>query len=305
MHYTIHQLEIFLKVVEKQSITRASEELFMSQPAVSIQLKKFQEQFEIPLYEVISRTTHITDFGYEVAETASRILDEIAQLSTKTMAYRGLLTGKLRIMSVSTGKYIIPFLLADFLNQNQGVELNLDVTNKNEVVKALETNRIDLALVSILPQHIELEHEDLMENKLFLVGKKPSSKSKKQSPSKVFNEYPIIYREQGSGTRITMEAYLHAQGIPAYAKFELTSNEAIKQALLAGLGYSVMPQIGIQKELEQGLLSIIPVQGLPISTTWKLVWLKGKKMSPAAKAYLKHVRERKKELVQRLETTNF
>ncbi len=305
MHYTIHQLEIFLKVVEKQSITRASEELFMSQPAVSIQLKKFQEQFEIPLFEVISRTTHITEFGYEVADAARRIVDEIAQLSTKTMAYKGLLTGKLRIMSVSTGKYIIPFLLTDFLNQNQGVELILDVTNKNEVVKALETNQIDLALVSILPQHLELEHEDLMENKLYFVGKKPSTTQKKQRPDKVFNEHPIIYREQGSGTRINMEAFLRAQGIPTYAKLELTSNEAIKQALLAGLGYSVMPQIGIQKELDQGLLSIIPVQGLPISTTWQLVWLKGKKMSPAAKAYLQHVREHKEELVQRLETANF
>lgn len=305
MHYTIHQLEVFLKVVEQKSVTKASEELFMSQPAVSIQLKKFQEQFEIPLFEVISRSTHITDFGHEVADAAKRILEEIAQLSTKTMAYKGLLTGKLRIMSVSTGKYIIPYLLSDFMNQNNGIELQLDVTNKNEVMRALERNEIDFALVSILPSHLDLEHEDLMENRLYFVGKNSPSSTKKQPPEKVFKENPIIYREQGSGTRITMEAFLRSRGISSRVKLELTSNEAIKQALLAGLGYSVMPQIGIKKELEQGLLSIIPVQGLPISTTWQLVWLKGKKLSPAAKAYLQHVRDNKERLVQQLETANF
>lgn len=305
MHYTIHQLEIFIKVVEQKSITKASEELFMSQPAVSIQLKKFQEQFEIPLFEVISRRTHITEFGYEVAYSAKRILEEIAQLSTKTMAYKGLLTGKLRIMSVSTGKYIIPYLLSDFMNQNSGIELQLDVTNKNEVVRALEKNEIDFALVSILPNHLDLEHEDLMENRLYFVGKNAPPSMKKQSAEKVFKETPIIFREQGSGTRITMEAFLRSRGISSRVKLELTSNEAIKQALLAGLGYSVMPQIGIKKELEQGLLSIIPVQGLPISTTWQLVWLKGKQLSPAAKTYLQHVRENKEALVQQLKTANF
>jgi len=305
MHYTIHQLEVFLKVVEKRSVTKASEELFMSQPAVSIQLKKFQEQFEIPLFEVISRSTHITEFGYEVAEAAKRILAEIAQLSTKTMAYKGLLTGRLRIMSVSTGKYIIPYLLSDFLNENSGIELQLDVTNKNEVIRALEFNEIDFALVSILPKHIDLQHEDLMENKLYFVGKNAPKSSKKQAPEKVFKETPIIYREQGSGTRTTMETFLHSRGIPSKVKLELTSNEAIKHAVLAGLGYSVMPQIGIKKELDQGLLSIIPVQGLPISTTWQLVWLKGKQMSPAAKAYLHHIRQNKEKHVKHLEAVFF
>lgn len=139
------------------------------------------------------------------------------------------------------------------MNQNQCILHILDVTNKNEVVNALETNQIELALVSILPQHLGLEHEDFMENKLYFVGKKHSTKSKKQSQTKVFNEHPISYREQGSGTRITMEAFLRAQEIPAYTKLELTSNEANKQVLLAGLGYYVMPQIGIQKELVQQL----------------------------------------------------
>jgi DNA-binding transcriptional LysR family regulator len=305
MHYTIHQLEIFIKVVEKRSITKASEALFMSQPAVSIQLKKFQEQFEVPLFEVISRSTHITEFGYEVAQTAERILAEIAQLSTKTMAYKGLLTGKLRIMSVSTGKYIIPYLLSDFMNQNSGVELQLDVTNKNEVIRALEQNAIDFALVSILPDHLDLNQENLMENKLFLVGKHPPKSTKKQAPEKVFKETPIIYREQGSGTRTTMEAFLRSRGISSRVKLELTSNEAVKHAVLAGLGYSVMPLIGIKREIDQGLLYTIPVQGLPISTTWQLVWLKGKQLSPAAKAYLSHVQENKQQLVDYLEKAIF
>lgn len=298
MNYTIHQLAIFLKVVDKKSITKASESLFMTQPAVSIQLKKLQEQFEIPLFEVISRKTHITSFGYEVAMSAQKIMDEIEHLSSKTMSFRGLLAGKLKIMSVSTGQYIIPYLLTDFINNNKGIDLQLDVTNKNEVVKALESNTVDFALVSVLPNHIDLEYEDLSDNELYLVGQTDHQKKKKMEAKTFFDDVPIIYREPGSGTRTSMEEFLKNNGIKGRAKLELTSNEAVKQAVLAGLGYSVMPKIGIHKEIKDNSLSIIPIKGLPIITKWRLVWLKGKKLSPIAQTFLQYIKANKQELIQ-------
>jgi DNA-binding transcriptional LysR family regulator len=297
MNYTVRQLEIFLKVVEQKSITKASELLFLTQPAVSIQLKKFQEEFDIPLIEVLNRSVHITDFGYEVAEVTRRILNEINELDGKTLAYKGLITGKLKIMSVSTGKYIIPYLLADFLKQHPGIELQLDVTNKNEVVRSLERNEPDFALISVAPENLSLFAEELMDNKLYLVGGKAHPLKKRGNTPELFNEIPLIYRESGSGTRTAMEQYLRGLGLPTRVKLELTSNEAVKQAVIAGLGLSVMPEIGIKDDLKSGELVIVPVKGLPIVTKWQLAWLAGKKMSPAAAAYLEFIRTNKQQIL--------
>lgn len=294
MNFTFHQLEIFLSVVEKKSVTRASEELFMTQPAVSIQLKKLQEQFDIPIYEVVNRSIHITEFGYELARSAKKIVEEMDRISQKTTQFKGLLSGKLNIMSVSTGKYIIPYLLTEFLKSHPGVELQLDVTNKNEVVRALEKNEIDFALISLLPNHLDLEYEILMENKLYFVGKEIPKAYKKMKIKDVFSQLPIIFRERGSGTRTVMESFLNKHEIKPKIKMELTSNEAVKQALLADLGYSLMPQIGIQREIEEGTLKILPLKGLPISTNWRLAWLKSKNLSPVAQAYLSFIKSAEK-----------
>ena len=148
MNYTIHQLQIFLKVVQKKSITKAAEELFMTQPAVSIQLKNLQDQFDIPLTEVIGRQLYVTDFGKEIAEIAERVVIELENLNYKTQAFQGMMTGKLSISAASTGKYVLPFFLSDFLAQHTGIDLVLDVTNKSMVIQSLKNNEIDFALVS-------------------------------------------------------------------------------------------------------------------------------------------------------------
>ena len=173
MNYTVHQLQIFLKVVQNKSITKASEELFMTQPAVSIQLKNFQDQFEVPLTEVIGRQLYITDFGKEIATIAERVIQELENINYKTQAYQGIMTGKLTISSASTGKYVIPYFLSGFLERNTGIDLVLDVTNKSKVVESLKNNEIEFALVSVLPQNLNLEQEILIENKLYLVGNQP------------------------------------------------------------------------------------------------------------------------------------
>ncbi|MFN5705483.1 MAG: LysR family transcriptional regulator, partial [bacterium] len=160
MNYTLNQLQIFLKIVQTQSVTKAAEELHLTQPAVSIQLKNFQDQFEIPLTEVVGRKIHITDFGKEIAEAAENILNQVYAINYKTQAYKGQLTGKLKISVVSTGKYLMPHFLADFMSEHMGIELLMDVTNKNKVVEILENNEVDFALVSILPTTMNIERLD-------------------------------------------------------------------------------------------------------------------------------------------------
>lgn len=298
MNYTLHQLKIFQKITETQSVTKTAEELFLTQPAVSIQLKNFQDQFEIPLTEIIGRKIYITEFGKEIAEAVKAIIIQTETINHKTLAYKGQLYGKLKISVVSTGKYVMPYFLTDFLKLHSGVELEMDVTNKNKVVKSIYNNEIDFALVSILPEKINIDKIDLMKNKLFLVGKKKNTSIEKLNLEDFFKVNHLLFRESGSGTRQTMEQFLKKNAISITKKMELTSNEAVKQAILADLGYSIMPLIGIRREIQNGELEIIPFKGLPIKTNWSLIWNKGKNHSPSALEFLKYLKEEKSNIIK-------
>jgi DNA-binding transcriptional LysR family regulator len=298
MNYTLNQLHIFLKIVQTQSVTKASKELHLTQPAVSIQLKNFQNQFEIPLTELVGRKIYITDFGREIAEAAENIINQVYAINYKTLAFKGRLTGRLKISVVSTGKYVMPYFLADFMKENSGIELLMDVTNKNKVVESLENNEVDFALVSILPTTLNIEKLDLLQNKLYLVGNTIEKFKKGINTKYLFKDLPLIFRESGSGTRQAMESFIERNNISILKKMELTSNEAVKQALLAGLGYSIMPLIGIRNELQNNELQIIPIKGLPITTTWSLIWLKGKKHSPVSLSFLTYLKKEKSQIVQ-------
>ena len=286
MNFTFHQIQIFVEVAKHQNITKAATEMFMTQPAVSIQLKNFQSQFEIPLTEKIGKKIYLTEFGKTVAEVSENILKEAEELKYKTQEYQGLLTGKLKISSASTGKYVIPYFLSGFIHQHPGIDLRLDVSNKTTVLGNLERNEVDFALVSVLPEKMILNEELLLENKLYMV-----SNTKKIDKSK-----PLIYREDGSATRKAMDAHLKSP--EKRRSIKLTSNEAVKQAVLAGLGYSIIPLIGIKNEIANKQLFIIPSKDLPITTYWRLIWRKDKKLSPIAQAYLDFIRSEKDKIIQ-------
>lgn len=297
MQYTLHQLQIFLKISQIQSITKASDELNLTQPAVSIQLKNFQDQFPIPLTEVVGRKLYITDFGKEIALAAENILNQVDAINYRTLAYQGNLSGRLKISVASTGKYVMPYFLSDFMKLQTGVDLIMDVTNKTKVVKNLELNEVDFALVSVLPKKMKINRVALMPNKLFYVGSKELKFKSSPTKKKLFGSLPLIYREPGSATRNAMENFISKNKFSIRKKIELTSNEAVKQAVLSGLGCSIMPLIGIKNELNNGDLQIVPVRGLPIITTWNLVWLKSKKLSPAATAYLDFLNSEKQGII--------
>lgn len=297
MHYTLHQLQIFVKIAEKKSITKAAEELHLTQPALSIQLKNFQEQFQIPLTEVIGRQLYLTEFGKEIEKAALRILTELGNLQHTVNAYNGQLVGKLKLSVVSTGKYLMPYFLSDFLKTHPQVELQLDVTNKSRVIEALESNETDLALVSIIPDNLKVDKLELLPNRIHLVGQPGLSIKGKDLRSLSDGTIPMIYREKGSGTRSAVEKFMVEQNIQLSKNLELTSNEAVKQAILAGLGYSLMPIIGLRNELILGQLEIYPIKGLPIRSQWNLIWHSGKKFSPVTDAFIQHLRNNKDVLI--------
>ena len=294
MNYTLHQLRVFLKISEYQSVTKAAEELYLTQPAVSLQLKKLQEQFELPLTEVIGRQLYITDFGKEIAERSRRILEETDAIRYTIAQYKGLLSGKINISVVSTGKYVIPYFLKPFMDLHPGVEIYIDVSNKNRVVEGLINNESDFSLVSVLPKGIEVNTVELMENRLYLVGSKTFTG--KMNRPRDLEKVTLIFREDGSATRNAMQEYLDKNKVSIGKSMELVSNEAVKQAVNAGIGFSIVPLIGLRQALKSENMKIYPMKGLPIITNWNLVYNKGKKLTPAQEELIKYMESNKEQL---------
>jgi DNA-binding transcriptional LysR family regulator len=297
MNYTLHQLQVFLKVTQTKSVTKAAEELHLTQPAVSIQLRNFQDQFEIALTEVIGRQLYVTDFGKEIAIAATTILDEVNAINYKTMAFKGQLSGRLKLAVVSTGKYVIPYFLSGFLKSNAAVELEMDVNNKTKVIKALKNNEIDFALVSVLPKDLSIESELLLQNKLVLIGNTSLEATPQKAVEELLSTTPLLFRELGSATRMAMEGYINQKKLQSKMAIQLTSNEAVKQAVIAGIGISIMPLIGLKNELDNNQLHIIESSGLPLITNWRLIWLKGKKMSPVGASFLSFIQKEKQAII--------
>jgi DNA-binding transcriptional LysR family regulator len=294
MNYTLHQLKVFVTVCETESITKASEELFLTQPAISIQLKKFQNQFDIALTELVGRRIVITAFGREIEIVCREIINKSAEIETTFMRYKGLLAGKLSISVVSTGKYVIPYFLSAFSKEHDQIDISIDVTNRTRVLQSLLNNDTEFALVSVVPDDDNIQAEELLNNDLFLVGGPDFDQSKVSK--KDLHGLPFINREKGSATRNEMEKYLKVMGVNAPPKFELASNEAVKQAVCAGLGFSVLPLIGMRDELQLGQLKLIEAPRLPISTKWSLIYLKNRRLSPVGEAFVKEVRIHKSEI---------
>jgi DNA-binding transcriptional LysR family regulator len=297
MNYSLNQLAIFLKIVQTKSITKTAEAMHLTQPAVSIQLKNFQSQFNVSLVEIINKKVFITEFGRDIAESAQNIMNEVSLIDNRLTKYNGALTGTLRMSCVSTGKYVIPYFLTDFLKENQSVDLRLDVSNKSTVLDLIEQNQSDFSLVSTLPKSLALHKIELMTNSLYLVGASNQSQPIESITKQSLEKLPLIYREEGSATRMAMEKFIEKNRISPKKKIQLTSNEAVKQAVIAGIGFSIMPVIGLKNELEQKQLQIIPINGLPMKTSWNLVWHRKKRLSPVAIAFKEYIEQHKKEII--------
>jgi DNA-binding transcriptional LysR family regulator len=174
----------------------------------------------------------------------------------------------------------------------------MDVTNKTSVIKNLENNEVDFALVSVLPKHLNVNRVELMENILYLVGSSSKKELKGKAGLASLDKAKLLFRENGSATRMAMENYLSSKKIKVSKKIELTSNEAVKQAIVAGLGYSVMPLIGLKNELINESLKICKLPGLPIKTNWNLIWMNSKKFSPVANTFLNYIEEEKEKIIE-------
>ena len=194
----------------------------------------------------------------------------------------------------------MPYFISNFLKQNDGVDLVMDVTNKSRVLESLQQNEIDFALVSLLPEDMKINELVLLDNELYLISNSNFiANGTKPLPKKDLESMSLIFREEGSGTRKVMENFFKKHHLNVRKKLELTSNEAVKQAVIAGLGNSIMPLIGIKYELMNKELKIVPTTGFPIQSKWRLIWLKEKKLSPVSKALVDFIKLNKEAVLHK------
>ncbi len=284
MHLTLRQLKVFKTVAEQSSYTQAAQLLHLTQPAVSMQLRQLEENIGLPLFEKLGRKIHLTEAGKELFYYSQRIFQDLREIDEVMDAFKGKQRGHLRISVATTANHFATRLLAAFLEHHPGIGLSLDVTNRKSLLKQLSNNEADLVIMGEPPQEAPLESLAFMENPLVVIApaKHPLASAKGKIGLKRLSQETFVTREKASGTRAAMARFFATHDIPFRTSIEMTSNEAIKHAVEAGLGLGIVSIHTLELELETGRLAILDVEGFPILRHWYLMHAKGKRLSPAA-----------------------
>lgn len=288
MNVTLRQLAIFARVAETGSFTRAAEQLHLTQPAVSQQLRQLAEVVGEPLLETVGRRSYLTDAGKALLATWEGMERQWQDFEEELQAMRGLHSGVLRLAVVSTAKYFIPRVLGPFCARYPGIDVRLEVANRDQVVQRIAENLDDLYVMTRPPEGLELETRPFLDNPLVPIAaaSHPLARRRRLSLADLEGER-FIMREPGSGTRIAVEEFLAAHDARLNVRMELGSNEAIKQAVAGGLGFSILSRHTLHRDpAQEDDVVILPVAGFPLHTRWQVVYLRQKRLSRAAQAFL-------------------
>ena len=294
MSITLNQLKTFLTVVEQGGITLAANTLYMTQPAVSIQIKQLETHFGLPLLEVVGKKIHLTQAGKLLYEAAKEIRNLLTTLETELSNIQGCFKKKLNISAVSTAKYFIPSLLGNFHKLYPDVEIRLKVANRGEVLERLKSNDDDLVVLSQLPKKFpaSIVVQKILNDALVVPAPPNHPLAKKQNILfKELKNEPFIAREPGSGTLIAMNKLFNKAKFRPKITMELGSSSAIKQSIIAGFGLSLLSKMSIEQELALKKLVILNIKGFPIQHPWYIVRLKNKKLTPIMVNFIKFLQE--------------
>lgn len=292
MHATFRQLQLFLAVAEHLSITAAARACHVTQPTVSMQLKELSEAVGLPLYEQLGKRLYLTAAGESLVDTARAMVDEWATFGQRIDAMKGLTRGRLRVAVVSTAKYFVPRLLGSFCASHPDIDIALEILNRDGVVARLKENRDDLYIMSMPPEHIDVERHAFLSNPLVVIA--PESHPLASQPAislKDLAEERFILRESGSGTRLASDSHFARQGFEPRVRLELGSNEAIKQAVAGGLGLAVISRHALAPHLADDQLTILNVASFPLVTNWWTLYPRGKRLSPVTRVFLEHIEQ--------------
>ncbi len=287
---TLHQLKVFEAVARHNSFTRAAEELFLTQPTVSMQVKQLAKAVGLPLFEQIGKRLYLTDAGRELLATCQEIFDRLSQFGSTVADLKGLKQGYLRLAVITTAKYVVPRLLGSFCQRYPGIDVSLKVTNHEHILERLTDNRDDLYILSQLPSDLDVTSHPFLANPLVVLAPRnhPLAQEKNISLKRLAQE-PFIMRETGSGTRKAVQQLFDAHGLNVKVKLDLGSNEAIKQAIIGGLGISVLSRHTLALEGPTSQLSILDVEDFPIQLDWYVVYPTGRQMSVVGNTFLEYL----------------
>jgi DNA-binding transcriptional LysR family regulator len=291
-HSTLRQLEVFEAIARLGSFTRAAEELYLTQPTVSMQIKKLTEAVGLPLFEQVGKKIYLTDAGRELYQTSREIFGHIRRFEMLAADMQGLKKGTLRLAVVTTAKYFAPRLLGPFCQQYPGIEVSLKVSNRERILERLADNQDDLCILGQPPEELEAVAEPFLANPLVVLA--PANHplaGRKKIPLARLAEEPFLLREPGSGTRIAVERLFAAHRLKMKVRMELGSNEAIKQAIIGGLGVSVLSRHTLALDAPMGQLAILDVAGFPIERHWYVAYPAGKQLSVVARTFLDYLKQ--------------
>ena len=285
-HTTFRQLEIFEAIARLSSFTRASEELFLTQPTVSMQMKKLTDIVGAPLVEQVGKKVMLTEDGRELAQASREIFAILDRYTMSAAERQGLTKGKLKLMAITTASYFAPRLLGDFVKLYPGIDVSLRVTNKEQVLASMADNLDDLYLLGTPPDEIDVVATLIMDNPIVVLAAPdhPLAKKKNITLERLAQE-PWIMREAGSGTRKAIERMFAEKHLEVRQRLELGSNEAIKQAILAGLGISALSCHALTLH-QPGQFAVLDAKGFPIQRHWYAVYPAGRQISVVARAFL-------------------
>lgn len=288
---SLRQLQIFEAIARLGSFTRAAKELYLTQPTVSMQIKKLEDGVGLRLFEQIGKQTYLTDAGKVVRRHTQQVLDAMANLEMEIADMQGLKTGTLRLAVVTTAKYFAPRALGKFCERYPGVDVSLKVTNRERLLERLIDNVDDLYILGRPPQSDDMTFEPYLANPLVVLAPRTHPLvGKSNIQPEQLAQYPFIIREPGSGTRMAIEEFFSQRKMKLSIRMELGSNEAIKHAIDAGLGISVLSRHALALEGEDGRLAILDVNGFPLSWHWHVGHNKGKHLSVIAKTFLNFIK---------------
>lgn len=279
------------------SFTRAAEELFLTQPTVSMQIKQLTKSVGLPLFEQVGKRLYLTEAGRELFATCRQIFETISQFEMKVADLKGLKRGQLRLAVITTAKYFIPRLLGPFCQLYPGIDISLQVTNHEGILERMVGNQDDLYIMSQVPEHLDVSYQPFLSNPLVVLApiNHPLA-GETNIPIQRLAEEPFIMREPGSGTRRAVQKLFDEHGVTVKVKLELGSNEAIKHAIAGGLGISVLSRHTL---IENKDLTVLDVENFPILRNWYMVYPTGKQLSIVARTYFEYLLESAKQFSDR------
>lgn len=296
---TMHQLRVFEVVARHCSYTRAAEELFLTQPTVSMQMKQLTQAVGLPLFEQIGKRLYLTDAGQKLYTTCQDIFDRLSQFEMDIADMKGVKQGKLKIATVTTTKYFIPRILGPFCDRYPGIDVSLKFTNHEGIQQYLQENHSDIYILSQVPENLDLISYQVIENPLVVLAPYNHPLAhEKQIPLERIAQEPFIMREFGSGTRNVVQRVFDSQGLKLKVRLELSSNEAIKQAIVGGLGISILSRHTLALEGMTKPLAVLDVEGFPIINHWYAIYPNGKQLSVVGRTFLNYLQEEGEQMTE-------